>query len=253
MRLSVALGLSITAAVYGSSISHPKALIDITFAYDRAYLCSILFAVIGFLFVPFMRIGKQGGSPPPLSPEKEKHLYDLKTKIKDEESGSPRPPSSYRDESSQTPSSPFQPDSNGSKTSFQTVATYGSAHSYFPRWSWEEENLRRDRFGGDEHVVYEVCIKCLEERKVYRDPFSYRGDGLGGGGDGYGYGYEPTPVRGGDLGSVEAKTYEVRLATPREEGFTYRNTGMGDGGAGGSRNAGVRAGARQGGARGGWV
>lgn len=82
-------------------------------------------------------------------------------------------------------------------------------------------------------MVYEVCVKCLEERRTLRGV--YGGDRRLDASDGYGY--EPTPVRGGDLGSVEARTYEVRLGTPRGDGLVNSNTRNGCGS--GSSRAGV--------------
>jgi hypothetical protein len=214
MRLSVSLGLSITAAVYGSSLSTPQARTDITFAFDRAYLCSILFAIIGLLFVPFMRIGKQGGRP---EVEKEKSIYNDGV-LEDEP---PRAGGEYRDSESQTPDDDPALSWSGSKMSLSTQgtrATCGSERSFFPRWSWEGEREWRDQryqdFGGDGHVVYEVCIKCLEERRVVLGTY--------GGSD---YGYEPTPVHGGDLGSAQARTYDIRLSTPKGNGNGYVGRG----------------------------
>jgi len=223
MRLSVSLGLSITAAVYGSSLSAPQTAKDITFAYDRAYLCSILFAIVGLLFVPFMRIAKQGAPP-----ETEKTAGAAGTALSaapemveavlvlDEER--PRAGGEYKDEETQTYN-----DNQGlvlshcetSLTSCATYGSYGPRHmSWLPRWSWEDDRAWREGrykdFGGEEHVVYEVCIKCLAEKR--RTVSSY-------GGSRYLGGYEPTPVQGGDLGSVQAKTYDVRLSTPKAEPY----------------------------------
>jgi len=226
MRLSVSLGLSITAAVYGSSVSTSQAQKDITFAFDRAYLCSIMFALIGLLFVPFLQIGKQGGTveteeapsgtgQPPQDPEMAERQLS-------------RSGGEYKDSESQTPDDDLQISWSNTNTSFTTAGTWGSERSYFPRWSWEEErNWREQRyrdFSGEGNVIYEVCIKCLEERRVVLGGLDYdRPDS---------HGYEPQPVRGGDLGTQEARTYEVRLSTPRASGGTTTSQHVGKGGEG---------------------
>jgi hypothetical protein len=165
MRISVSIGLAISSGVYGSALSTPQGSANITFAFERAYLCSIVFAGVGCLFIPFMRIGKQGGSRKPMTP------------------------STYRDVECQTS---YDPDfafgeSNGSSDTISVACTYGSEESYFPRWSWEEEREwsdQRHRSVGEENVVYEVCVKCLEERKV---AISTNGDGNGQGFGIHGY------------------------------------------------------------------
>jgi hypothetical protein len=227
MRLSVSLGLSITAAVYGSSLHTPEAQRDITFAFDRAFLCSILFAIIGILFVPFMRIEKQGGRP---KSEKEKETTIYHDGVFFEEP--PRSSGEYRDSESQTPHDDPVLSWTGSQTSLSTQATEatcGSERSYFPRWSWEGEsawrNQRYQDMGGDGHVVYEVCIRCLEERRVTIGTYggneacsrsTIRSSGVG---------YEPTPVRGGDLETTDAKTYEMRLSTPKATAIRHGEHG----------------------------
>lgn len=224
MRLSVSVGLSISAAVYGSTISTPEAQKDITFAYGRAYLCSIIFAAIGLILTPLLRIGIQGANPT-IDTDKEKGII----------SGSPTEhqpmtlsAGEYCDSSSQTSPQDNAPSFSGSKTSLatqSTSATYGSENSYFPRWSWESEsdwrNARLQQFD-DGHIIYEVCIKCLEERRVvlgnYGGPSGARGS----------YRFEPTPVRGGDLGSLQAKALDIQLQTPTieqsSEGFAGRRS-----------------------------
>jgi hypothetical protein len=59
----------------------------------------------------------------------------------------------------------------GSKTntSLDSGATYDSEKTYLPRWSWEgERELKAERYR-DRNVVYEVCIKCLAERRMVLD------------------------------------------------------------------------------------
>jgi hypothetical protein len=216
MRLSVSLGLSITAAVYGSSVSTPQAAKDITFAYDRAFLCSIIFATVGLLFVPFMRIAKQGV---PVRGEKAAEADEVPEMaeavlVLDEER--PRLAGEYKDEETQTPNDDqalVWSEGDTSLTSCATYGSYGPRHiSWLPRWSWEDDRVWREEryrdFGGEEHIVYEVCIKCLAEKR--RVVSSY-------GGSKYLGGYESIPVHGGDLGSTQAKTYDVRLSTPKAD------------------------------------
>lgn len=64
MRLSISVGLGITAAVYGSVAQTPEGKADVDLPFERAYLCSIMFAVAGLLFIPFMTIGRQGKRSP---------------------------------------------------------------------------------------------------------------------------------------------------------------------------------------------
>src|SRR3990170_1442447 len=63
MRLCVAIGLGITTAAFGSEQNTPRGHRDIHLSYSRAYLCGIIFACIGLLFVPFMKIEPQGTKP----------------------------------------------------------------------------------------------------------------------------------------------------------------------------------------------
>jgi len=171
MRLSVSLGLAITTAGYSSSISTPEAHKDVTFAFGRAYICSIAFAAIGLIFVPFMRIGKQGS--PVVENEKHEDLVAIET-------AASRPQSrNYRDNGSQTQDSYMgsflsSTASNSSLTSHLTQGTYGSQASYFPRWSWENESDHRDQRDFEEQVTYEICIKCSKSRKVNVQRDSYR-------------------------------------------------------------------------------
>lgn len=147
MRLSACIGLSVSTAVYGYASSTPQGKKDVTFPFDRAYLCSILFAVTGLLFVPFMRIGMQGRKTlPPLSKEKGELLGKEQYCTGDEPT-------------------------LGSKIvgSFDSSATYKTVKSYFPRWSWEDEREWKNERYRDGNVVYEVCINCLAERRLVLD------------------------------------------------------------------------------------
>jgi hypothetical protein len=163
MRLSVSVGMAITYAAYGSTRKSPQAHKDITSAFDSAYFCSIAFAAAGLVFVPFMRIGKQGAKPK-----------------KDDENAAevaaekPHPPQvndeNYQDEEVQAledhSHNPSPLNRIGSISSFLTQGTYGSEGSYFPRWSWEDDAEYRDGRHQDGRVIYEVCVKCSEERRV---------------------------------------------------------------------------------------
>jgi len=206
MRLSVSLGLAITTAAYISSVSAPEARKDITFAFRRAFTCSILFAVTGLLFVPFMRIGKQGST----TPETEK-LEDL---LANEITNPSRQPSNYRDGESQTYESYEKTllgksTSNSSITSHLTQGTCGSQAFYFPRWSWEDEPEQSDQRVVDGQVIYEVCIKCSEERKVtvQRDPYYYCSRTLPISITEPHYEYTLTPVSGGTSYSAPDSSY----------------------------------------------
>ncbi|TAQ84782.1 hypothetical protein B7494_g6888 [Chlorociboria aeruginascens] len=143
MRLSVSFGLGITSAVFGSVSEQSLTTHNITLPYERAYLCSILFAIIGLLFVPFMKIDKMGRPLEEKSPDVEE---------------APRTASEYSNEAMD------------SKISIQTAATASSIDSFFPRWSWEGEQEWREaqerRRQSHSNIIYEVCIKCMEERRV---------------------------------------------------------------------------------------
>lgn len=223
MRLSVSLGLSITAAVYSSSLATRQAKKDITFAFDRAYLCSILFAVIGVLFVPFMRIEKQGGRA---KAENEKGVPH------DGITGEERPRSAgeHMDSENQILVDSQGLSSAGSYRSFATQATwatYDSDRSFFPRWSWEGERefrgQRSHNFGEGAHVVYEVCIKCMEERRVLLANYESQGSARAG------YGCEPASGRGGDRReTAQARTYDIQLSSPKGyERGDVKNGGVG--------------------------
>jgi len=193
MRLSVSLGLSITTAAYSSSLSAPEAQKDITFAFGRAFTCSILFAVVGLTFVPFMRIGKQGSGYAEI--EKLEELNAKETNILN------RHPSNYRDGESQTYNNyetlVFSTStSNSSFTSHLTQGTYGSQNSFFPRWSWEDESEHRDQREIDGQVLYEVCIKCSEERKIRLERNPYQNQAVPPSTTKQNYEYTTTPVVG---------------------------------------------------------
>ena len=147
MRISLCIGLAISTAVYGFSLSTPESKKDIMFPFERAYLCSILFAVVGLLCVPFMRIGMQGGKiPPPFNEESGESVEQERCRTGGEYA-------------------------LGSKTemSLDSGATRDCEASYFPRWSWESEREWKAERYRDDNVVYEVCIKCLAERRVVLD------------------------------------------------------------------------------------
>jgi hypothetical protein len=161
MRVSVSIGLAITTAVYGSVAQSPTGREDMDMPFERAYICSLMFAVVGLLFVPFMKIERQGTKCPPPS------LDDIQMV----EEVCPRAGGEYFDYSS----TEFQRRNicnKPSQTSLWGSATAGSVDSFFPRWSWEHEIAwPDDRYRHrSSNVVYEVCVKCLEERVVVVPP-----------------------------------------------------------------------------------
>jgi hypothetical protein len=163
MRLSISIGLAITAAVYGSEYNSPQGSRDLNLPYFRAYLCSILFSVLGLFFIPFMKIETQGRKRPPSSPQIVHSFEEDRPRTGGEYSDDHSNRKEIRESGGQR--SLGRKVSNSSKWS---VATVGTEESYFPRWSWEDERWigsRGERYRGAE-VVYEVCVKCLEERKV---------------------------------------------------------------------------------------
>ena len=160
MRLSISMGLAITAAVYGTTSHTPRGITDIDFPYERAYLCTILFAVVGFLFVTFTRIGKLGGNT-----DTEKKSVAICER--------PRTAGEYSVMSSERRGSgscnsqrDCQYDFGSTILSVDTLATTGRQVSFFPRWSWENKHLWKSHRFRESNIVCEVCIKCLEERKV---------------------------------------------------------------------------------------
>jgi hypothetical protein len=159
MRLSMSLGIALTAAVYGSARTTKQGLSNPTFPFERAYLCSIIFAITGLLFVPFMRIGKQGvGSKPDIEDPTEVNRPRTAGEYSDRISlGSYEAHNSHEGPHRHE----FGHEIGNSSASIETCATNGSQDSYFPRWSWEGDKQFRQT-----NILYEVCVKCLEERRV---------------------------------------------------------------------------------------
>lgn len=161
-RLSIPIGLAITAVVYGSQKNSRK---DVNLPYSRAYLCSILFSAIGLVFIPFMHIG---------TPDR-KATIDASDFLGEEEkatgNGYDDDEPNHQRSTADTTKIPSKPTECSSST--WSNATEGTVtnfdDSYFPRWSWEDnsnwDGSQGDRYQGAE-VVYEICIKCREERKV---------------------------------------------------------------------------------------
>jgi hypothetical protein len=160
--LSIFIGLAITFALYGSMAEVPKGTLDPTLPYYRVYMCTILFAVMSLLFIPFMRIEKQGNNPA---------LLSISSNSSSTTAVSEHAPPVLTDgivdyvNPSKENHALLKRPSDGSQSS---AATAGSFDTFFPRWSWEQLGRwpdDRHRFS-DKNVVYEVCIKCLQERKV---------------------------------------------------------------------------------------
>lgn len=161
MRLSISLGLAITSAVYMSTGRKLRLQTDVNIPFERAYLCSIIFAGVGILFVPFMRLNTRGKwSPTPLVDEvgSGDHRQDTVGQrsigtIKDDSPEHERRITTLRGS-----------DSSGS---ISTVS-HDSQDSYFQRFSWEGNHERRHskRVDSVEMVIYEVCVKCQEMRCV---------------------------------------------------------------------------------------
>ena len=150
MRLSISLGLAVTAAVYGIVAQTSQGLADASYLFGRVYLCSIVFAVVGLLFVPFMQIGKQGETTGKLpAPSTDGNAESIRTLVQLDD-----PNEDLRHGAG----------NNTSQTSLWNAATMETVDSYLPRWSWEGPS--DGRYGDRENVVCEICIKCLEERRV---------------------------------------------------------------------------------------
>ena len=162
MRLSISIGLAISTAVYGVAGDSSAGRADVNVPFEHAYLCSIMFAVVAFLFIPFMEIEKQGTKSPPPSIIKETAVV---------EDDCPRTGAEYPNRPS-TESHRRIISNKPSQTSLWSAATAGSNNSFFPRWSWEPEIVwPDDRYQyRSSNAVYEVCVKCLEERVVVVQP-----------------------------------------------------------------------------------
>jgi hypothetical protein len=179
MRLSLSLGLSITAAVYGSVAKTPQGRANVTFPFERVYLCGILFSLVSLFLVPFLKIGNQGKRS--TRPSMEEQAENIRPIVEEERLGSGDKYYEYLSDGRRRTIG-YKP----SETSLWSAATVGSVSSFFPRWSWEtdkEKSWPGDRYLERENVVYEVCIKCLEERRVVlqdgNQRVSERGSGIG--------------------------------------------------------------------------
>lgn len=161
MRVSISIGLPISSAAYGSVAQTPTGKANVDWPFEHAYLCSILFAATSLLFIPFMVIERQG-TKSPLPPLTDKPML---------EEDCPRSAAEYSDRASMEPQHHFITPKS-SQTSLWSSATVGSVDSFFPRWSWEPEiTWPDDRYQlRSSNVVYEVCVKCLEERVVVVQP-----------------------------------------------------------------------------------
>jgi hypothetical protein len=157
-RLSVSIGLGITSAVFSSFQNTP--FHDVTFPYVRVYICGVAFAAFSLAFLPFMRLEMQGSEGKVPTMTETRFLTEF-------QESPPRSAGEYRN-GEPTHNLSSKP----SQGSIGTAATCGSEGTYFERWSWENDPYWPPKSGGfngrDSHqdVVYEVCIKCLEERRV---------------------------------------------------------------------------------------
>ena len=236
MRLSISLGLAISTAVFGAvqNAQTPNLMLTdprTTLPYHRALLCASMFAAVGLLFIPFMRINTKAVSPPPLPTfpptfiEPALHALDPLQEDRDPEK---KPGNQSQRNDKDIPNSDFSQGPNGkvseypfyhtkhTNSSFQSAYTYDSASttgkhevSFFPRWSWEDSNGSGGPVGFDDSVqgafwpkvldarqrgrkrnghgmrgklgngnvfsrsrveedivLYEVCVNCLQERRV---------------------------------------------------------------------------------------
>jgi hypothetical protein len=139
----------------------------------------MLFALVSLFFVPFLKIGNQGKRSP--RPSMEEQAENIPTIFEEERSGSGDKYYEYLSDGRRR-TIEYKP----SETSLWSAATMGSVSSFFPRWSWEtdkEKGWPGDKYFERENVVYEVCIKCLEERRVILQDgtqrASDRGSGIG--------------------------------------------------------------------------
>jgi hypothetical protein len=139
---------------------------DSTFPYVQVYFCGVAFAAVSLAFLPFMRLEMQGGEEKATAPiMSETPFFDQEA-----QESPPRSAGEYRDRISDENSRNLT--SKPSQSSIGTAATCGSEGTYFQRWSWENEPYWPPKTGeynghnSAQDVVYEVCIKCLQERRV---------------------------------------------------------------------------------------
>lgn len=60
-RLGSSVAMGITTAVYNSVQLSPENAADPMLRYNRTFLACVAFCGIGAVFIPFMRLGTQGG------------------------------------------------------------------------------------------------------------------------------------------------------------------------------------------------
>lgn len=131
-------------------------------------MCTILFAVVSLLFVPFMKIEKQGSmsTTPSIASSSTTAVNERSPQaVRGTTDGNIDSTDRHKENSHVLAQKP-------SEGSLASAATAGSSDSYFPRWSWEQmKQWPDDRHKyPDDNVVYEVCIKCLQERRVLVQP-----------------------------------------------------------------------------------
>lgn len=195
MRISITIGLAITAGVYGTVAQTSGGKADVNQPFERAYLCSIIFAAISLVIIPFMKIGRQG--------KKLSLPISADTPMVEEER--PRTGGEYSDRPS-TGTFRHMVVNKPSQTSLWSYATAGSVDSFFPRWSWEPEIAwPDDRYQcQSSNVVYEVCVKCLEERVAVVQPKP--GDG----------GHRPQTLDSNPFRRIEEDFYDVPVPPPAD-------------------------------------
>ncbi len=64
IRLCTTVALGIETAVFSSVAGTAEGMADPMLKFTRAFQVSVAFAAAGVLFVPFIRLGTQGGPPP---------------------------------------------------------------------------------------------------------------------------------------------------------------------------------------------
>ncbi|PBP16863.1 MFS general substrate transporter [Diplocarpon rosae] len=62
LRLSISLGLAITSAIHGALSTTAFGQAHPTYAYARVFLCTIIFASLSLVIIPFLHIGRQGAT-----------------------------------------------------------------------------------------------------------------------------------------------------------------------------------------------
>jgi hypothetical protein len=160
--LSIPIGLAITFAVYGSIGNTEQGESNPRFQYYNVYICTAIFAAVSLLCVPFMKIKRHSNNTDITSIHRSSTAEVHETERPGAVDGTADCIKRGQNGNYTTVKAP-------SGGSISSAATAGSYDPYFPRWSWEGVSQwpEGSHTYPEENFVYEVCIKCLQERGVF--------------------------------------------------------------------------------------